>query len=238
MLEVIGAGFGRTGTLSLKHALEILGFGKCYHFREMLMARHARRWLKIATIPPERRSLADWERLFRGYRSSTDWPAAAVYKELADSYPQAKLILTVRDADDWYDSVCGTIRYLRLAMPERWPVFRSIADVSDRYVWDGEFDGRADDRGYAIARYREHNDDVQRSIVGERLLVFDVREGWEPLCRFLGVDIPPDTPFPHVNDRATMRRYVRLLKVVRFALPAALILATLVLLTFLLSGAS
>lgn len=221
MLEVIGAGFGRTGTLSLKQALETLGFGRCYHFREMLTARHARRWLRIADIAPQQRTPADWERLFRGYRATTDWPSTAVYKELADAYPQAKLILTVRDADDWYDSVRDTIRRLRRVMPERWPGFRSVAEVSDRYIWAGEFDGRADDRDYAIARFREHNSEVQRSIPPDRLLVFDVGDGWEPLCRFLGVDVPQDVAFPHVNDRTTMRRYIRLLSIARFAVPVA-----------------
>lgn len=238
MLEVIGAGFGRTGTLSLKFALEILGFGKCYHFREMLKARHARRWLRIAAIAPDQRGLADWEHLFRGYRSTTDWPAAAVYKELADAYPQAKLILTVRDADGWYDSVRDTIRHLRLVMPAGWPVFRSIAEVSDRYVWDREFHGRADDRDYAIARFREHNDSVRRSMPPERLLVFDVRDGWEPLCRFLGVDVPTDTPFPHVNDRNTMRRYIRLLNLARNAVPVGATLAIIAVITLVFSGSS
>lgn len=222
MLEVIGVGFGRTGTLSLKRALETLGFGKCYHFTEMLKARHAKRWLQIADSHSP-----DWESLFQGYRATTDWPATAVYRELAAAYPDAKLILTVRDANEWYDSVCDTILRLRNAMPARWPVFRTVAAVADRFIWEGEFNGRADDRAYAISRYREHNAVVQTFAPAERLLVFNVRDGWEPLCQFLGVAVPQDTPFPRVNDRRVMRRYLRLLTFARFAVPSAAVLALL-----------
>lgn len=224
MLEVIGVGFGRTGTLSLKHALETLGFGKCYHFREMVKAGHAKRWLRVADGESQ-----GWESVFRGYRATTDWPAAACYRELANAYPDAKLILTVRDASDWYDSVTDTILRLRNAMPARWPVFRSIAAVADRFVWEGEFHGRADDREYAIARYNEHIADVQGFAASERLLVFTVNDGWEPLCRFLGVPVPANKPFPRVNDRRVMRRYVRLLTFARVALPAILAAALLAL---------
>ena len=219
MLEVIGAGFGRTGTLSLKHALEILGFGKCYHFREMLKARHARRWLRITDGEP-----ADWESLFQGYRATTDWPAAAFYRDLAVAYPDAKLILTVRDADEWYDSLRATVGRLRNVMPAYWPGLGTVAAVADRVIWDGEFRGRADDREYAISCYREHNDDVQRIMPAERLLVFDVRDGWKPLCRFLNVPVPQNIPFPRVNDRLVMRRYIRALMIARYAVPAMFVI--------------
>jgi len=233
MLEVIGVGFGRTGTLSLKHALETLGFGKCYHFSEMLKARHARQWLRIADSGPP-----DWESLFQGYRSTTDWPAVAFYRELAAAYPDAKLILTVRDANEWYDSVRATIRRLRTVMPARWPGLRTVAAVADRIVWDGEFNGRADDREYVISRFREHNDDVQRIMPAERLLVFNVRDGWEPLCRFLGVAVPRNTPFPCVNDRLVIRRYIRLLMIARYALPAVAIIAILAIVVLARASAS
>lgn len=232
VLEVIGVGFGRTGTLSLKRALETLGFGKCYHFSEMLRVRHARQWLQIADGGP-----ADWETLFQGYRSTTDWPAASYYRELAAHYPDAKLILTVRDTDEWYDSVSSTIRRLRKAMPANWPVLRTVAAVSDRIVWDGEFKGHGDDREYVVSRFREHNDEVQRTMPAERLLVYDVRDGWEPLCRFLGVAVPGNTPFPRANDRLVMRRYIRLLLIARYALPASAIIAILAAVVLLVSSA-
>jgi len=220
MLEVIGAGFGRTGTLSLKRALEILGFDPCYHFRSLLVSRHARQWLAIADS-----DRPDWSTVFSDYRATTDWPAAAYWRELAAAYPEAKLILTVRDEDDWYDSVRDTIWRLRDVMPGRWPGFRSIAAVADRVIWNGEFDGRADERDFAIARYRNHNEDVQRALPADRLLVFDVRDGWEPLCQFLDVSVPDGVPFPHSNDRQTMRRYIGLISTLRYALPAVTLLA-------------
>ena len=112
MLKVIGAGFGRTGTSSLKIALERLGFGRCYHFRNMLADWHVPRWRAIlAGAPP------DWDALFRGYASTADFPVAAYYRELATHYPEAKVILSTRDPEDWYRSTRDTLLPLRRALP-------------------------------------------------------------------------------------------------------------------------
>ena len=104
-LELIGAGLGRTGTLSLKAALERLGYAPCYHMIEVLTApERGRHWL--ARTPTGAR---DWDAIFRGYRATVDWPAAAFWRELVDRYPDAKVLLSLRDADRWYDSVMNTI---------------------------------------------------------------------------------------------------------------------------------
>lgn len=217
MLQVIGAGFGRTGTSSLKIALEQLGFGRCYHFRNMLADWHVPRWNAILDG-----ANADWDGLFRGYGSTADFPAAAYYRELASAYPAAKVILSNRDPEDWYRSTRDTLQPLRRALPTWLPPFGLIAKVTDKLLWQGAFEGRFDDREYMIGRYARHLAEVRAAIPAERLLVFDVREGWEPLCAFLDVPVPA-APFPRVNDAAHMRRIVGLIRAGNIALIAGLI---------------
>lgn len=204
-MQVIGSGFGRTGTLSTKHALEILGFGPCHHMEEVL--RHpaeGREWVRIA-----RGGTPDWAALMARYGSCVDFPASVVWKELLATFPDAKVLHTVRDADRWYDSTRSTIHrsgefitgWLRAFTPAGYPV-----QIAERLVWDGLFDGRFEDREHAIAVYQAWTADVIASVSEDRLLVFDVADGWEPLCAFLDVPVP-DRPFPRVNDRdALMRR--------------------------------
>ncbi len=213
MLEIIGVGYGRTGTLSLKHALEMLGYGQCYHFSVLLKRAHAKRWLKVINQEPQH-----WETLFDAYRSTTDWPAAAYYRELARVYPDAKFILTVRHADDWYNSANSTIFKLRTIMPGWLPGFRSVAKLTDLVVWNGTFHGRFRDKEYAIHCYNQHIDQVCRSVPAKQLLVFDVRDGWAPLCAFLDEPVPQGVVFPSSNDRAQMQRYIKWLKAIRLCL--------------------
>jgi Sulfotransferase domain len=218
LLKVIGAGFGRTGTSSLKLALETLGFRKCYHFTEMLRAWHVPRWLAIVRGAP-----ADWDALFAGFQATTDFPAAAYYRQLAVHYPDAKVILTARDAEDWYRSMRETLGPLRRALPTWLPGFGAIAALTDAVLWTGIFDGKFADRRHAIGVYEQHAADVRARIPAHRLLVFDVREGWSPLCEFLGVAVPADVEFPHVNDTAYMVRLTRLLRAAHWSLVAALV---------------
>jgi hypothetical protein len=195
MLQVIGAAYGRTGTTSLKLALEVLGFGKCYHFTEMLRKWHVPQWLAAA-----HGGRIDWDAIFTEFRSTTDWPAAAYYSELAAFYPEAKVILAQRDADQWYRSIRSTIYPLRRALPTWLPGFRALARLSDSIIWNGTFGGKLTDRDHAIAVYELHNRAVRAAIPSSRLLVFDVRDGWAPLCEFLGVPVPQGVAFPHSND--------------------------------------
>jgi Sulfotransferase domain len=192
MMDIIGAGFGRTGTLSLKMALESLGFGPCYHMTEVLdRPDRARAWLDAAGGSPE------WERLFSGYRSTVDWPGATFWRQLAEHYPSAKVILTVRDPDRWFDSVERTIYRLYTTLHDEDDVFYQMIRA---LVWDGDLGGRFD-RASAIARFNERVEQVTKAIEPQRLLVYRVSDGWGPLCEFLGVDVPTED-FPHANDSA------------------------------------
>ncbi len=191
-LKIIGAGFGRTGTFSTKTALEELGFGPCYHMVELFEHPEAQKlWEALVAGEPVR-----WDDIFRGYQSSVDWPACAFYKEQMDAYPDAKVLLTVRDPERWYESVRSTI----YRAPDDVPPDNAHAQMVSKLIWQGTFDGRFEDKDYAIAVFNRHNEEVQRLVPPEKLLVYNVKEGWEPLCVFLGVPIP-DKPFPHLNDR-------------------------------------
>lgn len=210
-LRVIGAGFGRTGTESLKRALEELGFGPCDHMFELLKST----WRVEHLEALERGDTSGLDKLFEGFQSAVDFPFAKYYRELMVAYPEAKVILTVRDADSWYESARKTI--LRGLPPGALLVARALGVVSKNargfprcwaYVkavlFDGLFEGKAGDREFMIALYSRWNEEVQKVVPPERLLVFKVKDGWKPLCDFLGVDVP-DKPFPRANDGASFK---------------------------------
>ena len=206
-LRVIGAGFGRTGTLSLKRALDQLGFGPTYHMEELVRhPSHVARWRELAATGG-----TDWSVLFAGYGSGVDFPVSCAWRELADAYPEAKVVLTVRDPERWWASTAATIFLARTMIPG-WmrrlvPITDEYLAMNDELVWDGIFDGRFADRQHAIEVFDRHVGEVQATIPAERLLTFDVAEGWTPLCEFLAVP-EPSSPFPHVNDAAAMRRRI------------------------------
>jgi Sulfotransferase domain len=222
-LEVIGAGFGRTGTMSLKVALEELGFGPCYHMSEVFAhPEHVELW-RAAT----RGEQFDWERIFGGYRATVDWPGCTFYGELMERYPDAKVILTVRDPQRWYESAYNTI--YRITRAASLPLFYLASLVLPRargmkqarrmiveLIWEREFHGRFEDRGYAIEAFERHNEEVEQSVPPEKLLVYEVKEGWGPLCEFLGVEVP-EKPFPHLNDTAVFRGRIRRMRVLMVA---------------------
>lgn len=206
-LEIIGAGFGRTGTASLKAALESLGFGPCYHMMEV-MGRPERTalWEGIARGQP-----VDWHQVFAGYRATVDWPACRYYEQLMDVFPDARVLLTVRDPERWYDSVRATIYRSRdraRALAEAEASGQSVAPedrqplMATELIWKGTFDDRFEDHDYALAVFRRHIEEVKQRVPAEKLLIYDVGEGWEPLCAFLGVAVPRDQAFPALNDRA------------------------------------
>lgn len=212
MIDVIGAGFGRTGTLSLQAALHQLGFGPCYHFGEVFAhPEHKEHWLAAA-----RGDSGAWRRALEGYRATVDWPGTAFWRQLVDAYPDAKVILTTRNADKWFESIDKTIfttmkvgqpaaRVVeRFGSPENATRMGELVRVMGREVMAARsFGGTIDDRDHVIACYERHNEEVRRDVPAERLLDYQVGQGWEPLCRFLGVPVP-DQPFPHLNDRTTM----------------------------------
>jgi len=197
MIDIVGAGFGRTGTLSLKAALERLGFGPCHHGFELMKRRETVfGWLDAVDGKP-----ADWDGLFAGYRSTVDWPGARFWRELAAEYPDSKVILTERDPEKWYESVRTTLYQAILNVPAQLPdEVKPLIQLLNALIWDGVFGGRFADKSHALRVYADHNAEVKREIPADRLLVFDVAEGWEPLCAFLDVPVPPE-PFPRLNDR-------------------------------------
>jgi hypothetical protein len=195
-LSVIGAGFGRTGTMSLKLALDRLGFGPCYHMVEVFKNPKAPGYWEAAA---DGETVA-WEEVFAGYSSTVDWPSATFYRQLADAYPNAKVILTERDPESWFTSTQATIfsRPIRDDTQDGWQrmVLKVISDLFDR---------RMNDKAKLIEVYRRHNEEVRRTIAPERLMVYDVAAGWGPLCRFLDVEVPHE-PMPKVNSTDEFRQ--------------------------------
>jgi hypothetical protein len=187
-LHVIGAGFGRTGTLSLKLALEQLGFGPCYHMVEVFKNPPSIGWwLDAADGQP------DWPKILNGYNSCVDWPAATFYAQIAEAYPDAKVILTEREPEAWFRSTQATI-FPRATPPDTDVPF----DQLFRRIIGKLFDYRMREHDHVIEVFKRHNAEVRRRISPERLLVYDVTQGWGPLCRFLGVPVP-SVPMPKTN---------------------------------------
>jgi hypothetical protein len=234
-LKVIGAGFGRTGTMSLYTALNQVGF-PCYHMLEVLKnpknKSHLRFWRKVAHGKPG--DQFDWEQVFARYTATVDNPACCVWRELAAAYPEAKVILTThpRGAGTWYESTIDTIYFSEVMWQFKvlellTPFGRSFGDMSHRLIWQRSHKGTMIDRDKAIARYEEHIAEVKAAVPPERLLVFSVDQGWGPLCAFLGIP-QPATPFPNVNDRAEIKKEIRTIMTasyVMLALSAAAIAA-------------
>jgi hypothetical protein len=202
-LKIIGAGFGRTGTLSLKYALEQLGFGRCYHMTETLEhPEHDRKWLALA-----RGESTDWRGILDHYSSTVDWPSVMLWKELISACPNSKVILTMRDPVDWYQSAQDTI----FARMREFAAVLASADADridtvrrehmlmvNAVVVERTFGGNLD-KARAIEVFNAHNNEVKRVVPRERLLVHESCQGWEPLCAFLGVPPPASAPYPRVN---------------------------------------
>jgi hypothetical protein len=194
-LKVIGAGLGRTGTLSLKLALEQLGFGPCYHMSEVFKNPEAPGWwIDAADGDP------DWAKIFAGYNATVDWPNATFYAELADAYPDAKVILTHRDPEAWFASTQATIFPNATPPDDDVPFNQMVRKVIGRM-----FDQRMRDHDHVIAVYERHNAEVRDRIPAHRLLVYEVAQGWAPLCDFLDAPVP-DVPMPKVNSKEEFGR--------------------------------
>jgi len=200
-IKVIGAGFGRTGTLSLKFALEKLGYDKCYHMLEVYgNPGHTDVWLQAA-----QGQMPDWNALFAGYQATVDWPSCNFWQAQMQTYPDAKVILTRRDPQQWYTSVMNTIwPATQASMARGAPAARQGAEMACALIWDGIFAGRMDDRDWVIECYEAHNAKVIDTVPPERLLIYEPGQGWAPLCAFLDVAIP-DEPYPRVNSTDEFR---------------------------------
>jgi Sulfotransferase domain len=206
-MKIIGAGMPRTGTLTQKMSLEMLGLGPCYHMVDVLA--------DLDQAPMWERALdgdAQWEQIFAGYHSTVDWPGGYFYRELAEFYPDAKVLLSVRDPEAWERSMRQTvwavrngeslIRLLSSAQAHVNPRWRAFLGMIDRLLWEGKgtFAAGHSEPQQLIDAMVRHNEEVKAAIAPERLLVWDVKEGWEPLCEFLELPVP-EVPLPHINDR-------------------------------------
>ena len=201
-IKLIGAGFGRTGTTSIKAAVEKLGFAPCYHMFEVIHnPAAADGWLAATRGEP-----TDWRELLSGYQATLDWPGCSFYKELMAAYPDAKVLLTVRDPESWYASAHETIYQSNQMNPP--PSMQNFITMVKELLWQRDFGGKFEDKAYAISVFNEHNEEVKRTVPSEKLLVYNVKEGWEPLCRFLEVSVPQDEPFPHLNDKESFKNRV------------------------------
>src|SRR5690606_32998407 len=184
-----------------KIALEHLGFGPCHHMFEVRDNPHLLApWQRFVAGAP-----LDLDAAFAGYRSQVDWPGARVWRALAERNPEAKVILTVRDPDAWFDSFSATIvPFIGARGTHASPHANAIAEMGDKLIREGVFGGRWSDRAHAIAVFNAHIAEVQRTLPPERLLTFDASEGWAPLCAFLGVPVPAIS-FPHLNSSQHFR---------------------------------
>lgn len=203
-MDVIGAGYGRTGTLSLQAALVKLGFGPCHHMSEMLV--------NLDQIPRWREALAtdpmDVRLAFEGYRATVDFPGCVYWRELLAAWPDAKVVLTVRDPHRWYASARKTIFAIQqrplppeVTDPDAIEVHRFLFGELIPRVMDIGDGRRLDQVGEdeAVEAFNRHIDEVRAGVPADRLLVYQVSEGWGPLCEFLGVPVP-DEEFPHLNE--------------------------------------
>jgi hypothetical protein len=210
-MKLIGAGLPRTATTTQMIALEMLGL-PCYHMRDMMA--------DLATSVPQWRQALEgngqWDEIFEGKESIVDWPGSYHWRELMDVYPDAKVLLSVRSADSWVNSMENTIKaiwfgdgvmhHLAQARYRIDPVFAAWLDVMfDMWKEAGIMVGTKGDPERMAAEMEEWNQRVIDTVPAERLLVWDPKDGWEPVCEFLDVDVP-DVPLPHVNDTENFQK--------------------------------
>jgi hypothetical protein len=212
-MKVIGAGLPRTATTTQKLALEMLGLGPCYHMRDLMenFEEHLPLWEQA------RDGRADWERIFDGYQSEVDWPGSFFWRELMDVYPDAKVLLSVRDAEGWERSMRDTIwsiyfgdsvmHHMARARYQVDPQWRRWYDLMVSMCWTGRgaFAGSYAEREQLMDAMERWNDEVTTTVPAERLLVWHPKDGWEPLCEFLDVTVP-DEPVPNVNDTEAFKQ--------------------------------
>ena len=200
-LQVIGAGFGRTGTDSMRNALNILGVGPTHHMFELSVGSPLRDlWLEMVSG-----AAADWDKLFTGYNACVDWPSAHYWRELIEVYPEAKILLTMRTAESWWASFEATILKIILTGAK-------TDNFAQMLVAEQVFDGRPDDREYAIATYSRNTEEVIETVDAQRLLIHNLGDGWTPLCEWLGLQVP-NVEYPSGNTTKNFASNVKALGV-------------------------
>jgi len=195
MLKVIGAGVGRTGTESLKKALELLLDAPCYHMTEVFEnLDHIPLWLQAV-----QGSEPDWHAMFANYQGAVDWPAASFWPELSAAFPDALVLLSVRDAEEWWDSASRTIFIDHNPAP----------DTDWQHMWlqvaSRRFTGKLNNKAACIEAFNRHYERVRQSVAPERLLEWSVQDGWGPICAALNLPVP-DEPFPHSNRKEDFQK--------------------------------
>lgn len=215
-LKIIGAGFGRTGTLSTCTALNSLGY-PYYHMFEIIENKenkgHLEFWNDVANAPAGEQH--NWDQVFKKYTATVDNPGCCVWRELLEAYPEAKVLVTLhpRGPEAWYESTMDTIyftesmwqfKFLRLFTP----FAKKMGNMTSRLIWQRSHKGTMENKEAAIARYNEHIEEIKAAVPADRLLIFKVTEGWEPLCEFLGEEVP-EVEFPNVNDREEIKKTIK-----------------------------
>jgi Sulfotransferase domain len=206
-MKVIGAGFGRTGTMSLKAALERLGFGPCFHMIDLIRDPTPLPYWQAAANGEK----VDWTEALDGWESTIDWPGCTFWEEMAEIWPDAPVLLSVRDPEAWYRSTYNSIHEAKemalrgeLQGNTEEPPDPAVMQMINGLIWKGTFKGRFTDKEFALEVFRRHNEDVKSKVPADRLLVYEIKQGWGPLCDFLGVEVP-DEPMPHLNDTDSFR---------------------------------
>lgn len=194
-MQIIGTGVGRTGTYSLKLAINQLGFGPCHHMEEVLhnMPVQVPLWANAVSGKP------DWAKMYEGYPSAVDWPTAGFFRELVAEFPSAKFVLTRRDPERWADSFGATIYKLLAGRDQAPQEMHAWLDMASDVIAKTGFPAGLDRDGLVRA-FVAHNDAVKEAIPAAQLLEFEVKDGWGPLCAFLDVPEPADD-FPRTNHR-------------------------------------
>ena len=198
-LRVVGAGVGRTGTASLKLALERLLGAPCYHMREVFAhPEHIPDWRAAA-----RGEAPEWKDFLHGYAAAVDWPASAFWRELSAAFPDALVLLSVRDPDSWWESAHETI-FPTIRTP--FPFGPELSEWPDmvREFMEARFTTALEDREACIAAFQRHNQEVRQSVPASRLLEWTPGDGWEPICQALGLPEPTEE-FPRTNTREEWR---------------------------------
>ncbi|MEN2283648.1 sulfotransferase family protein [Algoriphagus sp. SE2] len=194
-LKIIGVGVGRTGTYSLRMALNQLGFGPCHHMEEVLknMDVQVPLWLEASKGNP------DWNAIYDGFNSTVDWPTAAFFRELIKEYPTAKFILTERSPESWADSFGSTIYKLLQGKDKAPEKIQEWLKMGTEVISNTGFPEGLDRDGL-MKGFIAHGKAVRETIPADQLLIFQVKDGWEPLCKFLDVPVPNEE-FPRSNNR-------------------------------------
>ncbi len=216
-IKIIGAGFPRTGTNTLKRSLEMLGYEKTYHFKDLMNApENLHYWQSLQDTGDMK-----WDEIYEGYQASVDFPCYPWYKEHLKRYPDAKVILTVRTFESWYESMSKTIwvsgpqtPLAKMKLLSRMPfdarlrkLFKCIKFVKN-FLFNIQFEGRFEDKDFVQGVWERHLEEVKSVVPKDQLLVFDVRDGWEPLCTFLGVEQPGE-PLPHLNKKENFKAMIQ-----------------------------